>query len=188
MNRPNKLKNYMLKMKGFEKCPPRKPFSKILWSWLGAFLGIYTISILNEKIHLNATDTLFLVGSFGASAVLIFAAPQADFSQPRNFLGGHVISALVGITIYKFLHFDIEVLSAIAVSVAIIVMHFTRTIHPPGGATALVAIVGSEQTHQLGYLFAFMPILLNSFVMFVIALVINNLSNNPKRHYPRYWF
>ncbi|MCW9026791.1 MAG: HPP family protein, partial [Thiovulaceae bacterium] len=61
-------------------------------------------------------------------------------------------------------------------------------LHPPGGATALVAIVGSEQTHQLGYLFAFMPILLNSFVMFLIALVINNLSNNPKRHYPRYWF
>lgn len=184
---PSKLKTYIKKMKGFEKSPPKKPLCKVFWSWLGAFIGIYVIAVLNEKIDIDRFDTLFLVGSFGASAVLIFAAPQADFSQPRNFLGGHVISALVGITIYKFVHLEVEILSAIAVSSAIVVMHITRTLHPPGGATALVAIVGSEQTHQLGYLFAFFPILLDSFTMFAIALIINNLSHNPKRHYPRYW-
>ncbi|MDD2789851.1 MAG: HPP family protein [Sulfurimonas sp.] len=181
------MKTYVKKMKGFEKAPPRQAFSKIFWSWFGALLGIYAIAILNAKIDIERFDTLFLVGSFGASAVLIFAAPQADFSQPRNFLGGHVLSALVGITVYKFLHLDIEILSAIAVSLSIVVMHLTRTLHPPGGATALVAIVGSAQTHELGYLFAFYPILLDSFVMFGIALIINNLSHNPKRHYPRYW-
>lgn len=184
----NKVKIYTKRMKGYEGCPPRKSSSKILWSWLGSFLGIYIISILNERIHINANDTLFLTASFGASAVLIFAAPQADFSQPRNFLGGHVISALVGITLYKFVHIEIELLSALAVSLAIVVMHITRTLHPPGGATALVAIVGSAQMHELGYLFAFLPILLDSFILFVIALLINNLSNNTKRHYPRYWF
>lgn len=184
----HQVRIYTRRMKGFEGCPPRKPLSKILWSWLGSLVAIYVISILNEKIHIDPKDTLFLVGSFGASAVLIFAAPQADFSQPRNFLGGHVLSALVGITLYKFVHVEIELLSAIAVSTAIVVMHFTRSLHPPGGATALVAIVGGAQTHELGYLFAFFPILLDSFVMFAIALLINNLSSNTKRHYPRYWF
>lgn len=178
---------YIKKMKGFEKAPPRKDFSKIAWSWLGAFMGIYAISMLNKWMSTNTIDGLFLVGSFGASAVLIYAAPQLDFSQPRNFIGGHILSALVGVIVYKYLSFDISILSAIAVSVSVVVMHYTRTIHPPGGATSLIAVIGSSQIHELGYMFIISPILLSTFVMLIIALVINNLSKNPKRHYPRYW-
>jgi CBS domain-containing membrane protein len=66
-------------------------------------------------------------------------------------------------------------------------MHFTRTLHPPGGATALIAVIGSSQIHQLGYMFVLSPIALGALVMLLIALFVNNLSNNPKRHYPRYW-
>lgn len=174
-------------MKGGEKHPPQRSFSKVAWSWLGAFIGIYTISVLNTIMNDNYTDSVLLLGSFGASAVLIYAAPHAEFSQPRNFLGGHFISALIGVAIYKYLPFDISILSAISVSLAIIVMYYTNTLHPPGGATALAAVVGSSQTHELGYMFAFVPVLLYSLILFVIALIVNNITDNPKRHYPRYW-
>ncbi|MDO8453971.1 MAG: HPP family protein [Sulfurimonas sp.] len=184
----DKFMIYIKRMNGFEKSPPRKPFSKILWSWLGAFLGIYIISILNDSIHSNVIDKIFLIGSFGASAVLIYGAPQVEFSQPRNVLGGHVLSALVGVTVYKFLPFDPSVLSAIAVSTAIVAMHFTGTLHPPGGATSLIAVIGSSQIHEAGYTFVFLPVALDAFVMLLVALIVNNLSKNPKRHYPRYWF
>ena len=179
---------YMKRMSGFEKSPPRKPFSKIFWSWLGAFLGIYIISNLNDSIHFNVVDKIFLIGSFGASAVLIYGAPQVEFSQPKNVLGGHILSALVGVTVFKFLSFDLSVLSAIAVSMAIVVMHFTGTLHPPGGATSLIAVIGSSQIHEMGYTFVFLPVALDAFVMLLVALIVNNLSKNSKRHYPRYWF
>ncbi len=178
---------YIKRMKGFEKSPPRKPFNKIDWSWLGAFLGIYIISILNDLIGMDRKTGFFLVGSFGASAVLIYAAPQLELSQPRNFLGGQIFSAFVGITVYKYLPFDLSILSAISVSIAIVVMHFTRTMRHPEGATALIVVIGSSQIHELSYWFVVSPVLLGTLVMLIIALIVNNLSKNSKRHYPRYW-
>jgi CBS domain-containing membrane protein len=75
--------------------PPRKPVTKIIWSFVGAFLGILLIVIF-ERFRLALPERLFLVGSFGASAVLIYGAPLAEFSQPRNLVGGHVFSAITG--------------------------------------------------------------------------------------------
>jgi CBS-domain-containing membrane protein len=183
----NKILSYFQRMRGGEVYEHKVSYSKIFWSCLGAFLGIYSISVLNESINTNHTDALFLLGSFGASAVLIYAAPQAEFSQPRNFIGGHILSTVVGITVYKFFPFDIATLSALAVSLSIVAMYITNTLHPPGGATALVAIVGSPQTHELGYMFVFSPVLLDSMVLLLIGLIINNISANSQRHYPRYW-
>ena len=176
-------------MKGGETSPPRKPFSKIAWSWLGAFLGIYLVAMLSRftHTHTDLLNSMFLVGSFGASAVLIYGAPQAEFSQPRNLVGGHIISALIGVSIYKYLSLDIAVLGAFAVSLSIVAMHFTRTLHPPGGATALIAVIGSSQVHSTGYMFVISPIATGVFILLLVALVVNNISNNPKRHYPRYW-
>lgn len=103
---PMRVFLYINKMRGGEKSPSRKPLSKIAWSWLGAFAGIYVISILSTAMEL---ENFFLLASFGASAVLIYGAPQLDFSQPRNFLGGQVISALVGVSVYKYLSYDLAV-------------------------------------------------------------------------------
>ncbi len=174
-------------MIGDQKSPSRKPHHKIGWSWLGAFLGIYIVSAIHDWLHIDTLDSLFLVGSFGASAVLIYGAPQAEFSQPRNLLGGHIISALVGITVYKYIPLDIHLLSALAVSLSVVAMHYTSTLHPPGGATALIAVIGSDTVHGLGYLYIVSPIGIGALIMLLIALLINNLSSNPKRHYPRYW-
>ncbi|MFV1992676.1 MAG: HPP family protein [Acidiferrobacterales bacterium] len=181
------MRRFLKKMSGGEVCPPRKPLSKIAWSWLGAFIGIYLVSVMSRITDANLLDSLFLVGSFGASAVLIYGAPQVEYAQPRNLIGGHIISAAIGVTMYKFLALDIALMGALAVSLSIVAMHFTRTIHPPGGATALIAVIGSHEVHNTGYLFVVTPIASGVFIMLIVALVVNNLSSNPKRHYPRFW-
>ncbi len=139
-------------------------------------------------MFVNAVNTIFLVGSFGASAVLIYGVPQSELSQPRNLIGGHILSACIGITVYKYIPLEISLLSALAVSLSIVLMHFTRTLHPPGGATALIAVIGSSQIHELGYQFVMTPIATGAFILLIIALAVNNMSKNPKRHYPRYWW
>lgn len=182
------MKKIVLRMKGGAVCPPRKSFSKVAWSWLGAFLGIYSISILNRITEMDILQSMFLVGSFGASSVLIYGSPQADFSQPRNLVGGHIISAFIGISLQKYVQLDMAILCALAVSLSIAAMHFTRTIHPPGGATALIAVSGTGEIFHNGYYFVVSPIAIGAVILLLIALLVNNLSNNPLRHYPRYWF
>ena len=181
------IRQFFEKMKGGDPIPPRKPFSKIAWSWLGAFVGIYLVSVMSRITQTDLLNSIFLVGSFGASAVLIYGAPQAEFSQPRNLLGGHIISALIGVSVFKFLSLDVALLGALAVSLSIVAMHFTGTLHPPGGATALIAVIGGAEVQNMGYFFVVSPIATGAIIMLVVALLVNNLSNDPKRHYPSYW-
>ena len=155
------------RMKGGDICPPRKPLSKVVWSWLGAFLGMYLIAILSSFTEVNILKSMFLVGSFGASAVLIYGAPQAEFSQPRNLIGGHIISAFIGVSLQKYLVLDIALLGALAV--------------------ALIAIIGTAEVHSNGYYFVISPVAIGTLILLAIALVVNNLSRDPLRHYPRYW-
>lgn len=178
---------YFQRMRGGDQSPPRKPLSKIGWSWLGAFVGIYSITLLNELLNLGEDDRLFLIGSFGASAVLIYGAPMAEFSQPRNLVLGHMVSAAVGVIICRIFPDSVSLTGALAVSVAIVAMHLTRSLHPPGGATALIAVIGGSKIHGLGYWYLLTPVLTGVLIMLIVALLVNNLSTNPKRHYPRYW-
>ena len=127
------VKQYILRMKSKGSSPRRKPLFKIAWSGVGSFLGIYLIGSLAAYWQGMGKDFLFLIGSFGASAVLIYGVPLADFSQPRNLIGGHVLSAIIGVAIGRFLAEEVVLASALAVSLSIVVMHFTRTLHPQGG-------------------------------------------------------
>lgn len=181
------MKWYFQRMRGGDQSPPRKPLSKIGWSWLGAFIGIYAISLLNEFLYINQEMRLFLIGSFGASAVLIYGAPMAEFSQPRNLVIGHLISAAVGVTMCRLMPSSVVLAGAMAVSIAIVAMHLTRSLHPPGGATALIAVIGGSEIHGLGYWYLVSPVLTGVIIMLVVAVLVNNLSSNPKRHYPKYW-
>lgn len=180
------LRSYLKKMRGGGHCPPRPPLSKTLWSWLGSFVGILVIAYLSQQQTINSGD-LLLIGSFGASAVLIYGAPMAVFSQPRNLVLGNVMSATIGISLYKLLPDMLVLTSALAVSLSVAVMHMTRTLHPPGGATALIAVSGSSQFNDMGYWFVIFPVLTGVLILLVIALLVNNLSGNPQRHYPVYW-
>lgn len=181
------MKHYLKRMKPTGTCPPRKPVSKILWSWIGAFIGIFLVSALGSCLAFTGPTNLFLIGSFGASTVLVYGAPMAEFSQPRNLVGGHVFSAIVGVSVFIFLGSDSVMAAPTAVSLAIVAMHFTRTLHPPGGATALIAIIGGDKVQALGYMYVLSPVLIGALLMLLVALLVNNLSSNPKRHYPVYW-
>lgn len=171
-------------MRAKDCCPPRKPVSKIAWSWLGAFLGIYLIALLTRFTGAG----IYLTGAFGATAVLVYGAPMAEFSQPRNIIGGHVLSALIGVTCTHLLYQSPELAAATSVSLAIAVMHYTRTLHPPGGASALIAVIGGDKIKQMGYLYVLNPVFTGACILLMVALFVNNMSRNPNRHYPVYWF
>lgn len=165
----------------------RMPMTEIFWAWIGSFVGIYAVWWLNEFIGIQKDANMFLIGSFGASAVLIYGVPMGELSQPRNLIGGHVISALVGVGAYNLCPTNLALASALAVSLAIAAMLITSTTHPPGGATALIAVIGGASVHELGVMYAFTPVLIGAVIMLIIAVVVNNFSRNKNRHYPKYW-
>ncbi|MBF0421733.1 MAG: HPP family protein [Magnetococcales bacterium] len=171
-------------MKGGDPRPKRIPVMEIFWSWLGSFLGIGVVALLHEKL-LAPHDLVMIIGSFGASAVLIYGAIASPLAQPRNLLGGHLLSGIVGVATFHWIGHIPWMAAALAVSLAIVVMQITNTLHPPGGATALIAVIGSKQVHALGWLYPFVPALSGALVMLLVALLINNLAKT--RRYPLYW-
>jgi CBS-domain-containing membrane protein len=175
---------YFEKMKGVGKSPPPVSPIEVIWSWIGAFLGISAVACLHYG-WLGQTDLLMIIGSFGASAVLIYGAIESPLAQPRNLLGGHVFSALIGVAAYRLLGDQAWLSASVAVATAIAVMHVTKTLHPPGGATALIAVIGSQKIHDLGYLYALVPAGAGAAVMLIVALLVNNIPKN--RRYPQFW-
>lgn len=152
-----------------------------LFTFLGSFTGICLIGLLNSH-HIKAHDNIFLIGSFGASSVLIYGIINSPFSQPRNLIGGHIISAIIGVTVYKLIPTEPWLSCAISVSLSIVLMQITKTLHPPGGATALIATIGSEKIHSLGYFYVLSPVLPGVVILLIVALVFNNLTDH--RNYP----
>ncbi|MCD6013444.1 MAG: rane protein [Flavipsychrobacter sp.] len=152
------------------------------WSFAGSFVAIAIIAYLQTKIHLSEYENIFLIGSFGASSVLVYGVIQSPFSQPRNLIGGHLVGAVVGVTVAKILPDIIWLTAPLAVSVAIMLMRVTKTIHPPGGATALIAVTGSAKIKSLGYVFVLFPVLTGAVIMLVVGLVFNNMTKD--RKYP----
>lgn len=155
--------------------------SDIFWTFLGGFFGIGIIGFISSR-YFTLNDNVFLIGSFGASAVLVYGATNSPLAQPRNLVGGHVISAMVGVTAHKLLPGEIWLSSALAVSTAIVCMQITKTVHPPGGATALIANIGSEKIKALGYLYVLSPVFSGVMILLIVALVFNNIPKN--RQYP----
>jgi CBS-domain-containing membrane protein len=179
------IRAFVHKMRGATKSPPGVSAAEVLWSWIGSFLGIAAVGALNERL-IDSTGLFMIIGSFGASAVLIYGAVKSPLAQPRNLLGGHVLSALVGVASYQLFSPDLWLAGAAAVATAIALMHATRTLHPPGGATALIAVIGGEQVHALGYLYAVVPAGAGALIMLAIALVVNNIPKG--RRYPEFWY
>ncbi len=140
-------------------------------STIGGFLGIFAILEISTHFVGNEASTL-IVASMGASAVLVFAVPHGPLSQPWPVVGGHLLSALIGVSCYLLVP-DTIVAAALSVSLAIGAMHYLRCIHPPGGATALSAVVGGQGVHELGYMFVLTPVMLNVLVILAVAVLFN---------------
>lgn len=140
-------------------------------STIGGFLGIFGILIVSRQFVGIEASTL-IVASMGASAVLLFAVPHGPLSQPWPVIGGHLLSAVIGVSCSIVVP-DRVVAAALAVAIAIGVMHYARCIHPPGGATALSAVLGGPAVQALGYQFVLTPVLLNVLVIFTVAVAFN---------------
>jgi CBS domain-containing membrane protein len=101
------------------------------WSFLGAFIGIAAIGFI-QSFYLEHFENVFLIGSFGATAVLIYGAIQSPLAQPRNLIGGHLISALIGVSIYKIIPEPIWLSAPLAVSISILAMQYTKNTSSTG--------------------------------------------------------
>ncbi|MES2810904.1 MAG: HPP family protein [Bacteroidota bacterium] len=156
-------------------------FKEHFWAFIGAFVGIGIIAYLQYNMF-PKQDFVFLIGSFGASCVLVYGVIQSPLAQPRNLIGGHIISAIVGVTAAKVFPDIIWLASAVAVALSIVMMQITKTLHPPGGATALIAVTGSPAIIQLGYWYVLSPVLSGATILLIVALIFNNMTS--KRQYP----
>jgi CBS-domain-containing membrane protein len=145
--------------------------SEQLVATLGGVLSVSLVLFVTRAL-LGPQAALLIVPSLGASAVLIFAAPHSPFAQPWAVLGGNLLSALVGVTCWKLVP-EPTLAAGLAVGLAIGIMHVARCLHPPGGATALAAVIGGSTVHELGYHYVLSPIAINSLIILIIGISFN---------------
>lgn len=151
-----------------------------LRSSLAAFVAVLVVGIVSARF-IDGAGLVVLVASMGASAVLLFATPKSPLAQPWPLVGGNLIAVFLGISCARLIP-DPWLASAAAVALAILAMHLTHSLHPPGGAVALLAVLGGEAVHAKGFGFMLAPVGLNVMLLLVLALAINNLR--PGHHYP----
>lgn len=154
--------------------PPRPGLRAILLAWLGGVLAIGAVAGLSE-----ALSTLLVLGSFGASCVLVFGFPDSPLSQPRNVVFGHLLSSLTGLC-FLALFGPSWWAVALAVGTAIALMLLTRTAHAPAGSNPVIIFLA-----QPGWDFLLFPTLSGALIVVLVALVYNNATRAAR--YPKYW-
>ena len=175
-----KWENYWFKITGKWRscplaCPIDRPHHKhIFWSWLGSFIAIGVTAYLSTK-----TNSPLIMAPFGASSVLIFGIPDSPLAQPRNFVGGNLLAALVSLIILYIFGSEPWTMG-LAVATVIGLMQFTGTLHPPSGAVALVVMMTKPSWD-----FLLTPALEGSVIILLCAVVFNNLAE--ERSYPKHW-
>ena len=154
--------------------PPRSTNKAVALAWLGGSIAIAAVAALTDSL-----SVILVLGSFGASCVLIFGYPDVPFSQPRNVIAGHVISSLVGLVFLTIFgpHWWAVALS---VGTAIALMMLTRTVHPPAGSNPVIVFLA-----QPAWGFLLFPTLVGALILVAVALVYNNATRDSK--YPKYW-
>lgn len=163
-----------LRGEGNAATAPRPSWKNVAIAWLGGVLAIAAISLAGSGLSLP-----LVLGSFGASCVLVFGFPDLPFSQPRNVLVGHVLSSLIGLAFLTL--FGPQWWSlALAVGTAIAAMMLTRTVHPPAGSNPVIVFLA-----QPGWGFLWFPTLTGAVVLVIVALLYNNLARPTA--YPKYW-
>ncbi|MEG3439298.1 HPP family protein [Pannus brasiliensis CCIBt3594] len=153
---------------------PKFTYQQILFSYIGSFLGIAFLAYLS----LYSSYPL-IAAPFGATAVLVFGVPDSPFAQPRNVILGNTFSSIVCV-IFISLFGSQPWVMALAVATAIKVMLLTRTVHPPGGAVALVGVMSHADGH-----FVLTPVLLGSILIVLSTYLFQNLV--ARNTYPRHW-
>lgn len=153
-------------------------------SAMGGLVGILAVLWVGH-IWLDGHGGVLAIASMGASAVLLFAAPHGTLSQPWPVFGGHLVSALIGVACARWLGAEPMLAASLAVALSIAAMYGLRCLHPPGGATALYAVLGGDAVHALGYGYVLSPVLLNVVVLLAVAVAFNYPF--AWRRYPQCW-
>lgn len=149
----------------------------------GALIAM--VAIVSVSLWLDGPHAVFTIASMGASVVLVFAAPHGAMSQPWPVLGGHLTSAAVGVACALLFGNQLVLAAALAVAFALAAMYALRCLHPPGGATALYAVLGGEAVRALGFGYLVNPVLLNIAVLLFVAIAFNLPFK--WRRYPQAW-
>jgi CBS-domain-containing membrane protein len=150
--------------------------------WLaivGGTTGMLLVYFLYEHM-LPHSSHLLIAASIGSTAVLLFGIPHGPLSKPWPVIGGHLVSATIGVTCYKVFHQPM-VASACAVGFSLAGMLYLRCMHPPGGATALFAVIGGAPVHQLGYDFVFFPIVITTVLLLLFVSLYNKVFHRLAR-------
>jgi CBS domain-containing membrane protein len=150
---------------------------------IGALLAICVSGLVCGLFFGNDPYLPLIVAPIGASAVLLFAVPASPLAQPWSIVGGNTISALVGVTVTWFVA-DATIAIGLAVSLAILVMSLTRSLHPPGGAAALTAVIGGSAVTQAGFWFPLVPVAVNSVLLVAVGILFHRLSGRQYPHRP----
>lgn len=147
---------------------------------VGSLIGIGLTGLVCGLIFGPDPHLPLIVAPIGASAVLVFAVPASPLAQPWPVIGGNTISALIGVAVAHVIPYPL-LATGIAVALAIIAMSLTRSLHPPGGAAALTAVIGGAAVADAGYLFPFVPIALNSALLVLLGISFHRIT---RRSYP----
>jgi CBS-domain-containing membrane protein len=157
------------------KSPLQWNAKNVLFGFTGGFVTIFLLTLLT-----GSTALVFMMAPFGASCVPAFAAWEAPLAQPRNIIGGHCISAFIGLAV-SHLFGSHPWSAALAVGLAIAAMIVTKTTHPPAGAVPLVII-----TANAAWWFLLFPVLSGAVLLSIIAVLCNRFLF--KRAYPKFWY
>jgi CBS-domain-containing membrane protein len=167
-------KSYFGKMQGGGPLPARTPVRNVALAWCGGFLAIAAVALMARSTHAS-----LILGSFGATCVLVFGFPESPFSQPRNVIGGHFLASLIGLLFFHLVGPAWWSMS-LAVGTAIALMQLTRTVHPPAGSNpVIVFLLGAP------WKFLLTPTLIGAVILVIVAVFYNNLAS--ERQYPQYW-
>ena len=150
---------------------------------IGALIGVLLTAAICRVALGNTAALPFIVAPIGASAVLVFAVPASPLAQPWPVIGGNTISALIGIAAAKLVG-DAALAASLAVAIAIAAMSLTRSLHPPGGAAALTAVIGGPAVTAAGFGFAFIPVAVNSALLVTLGWLFHKVSRHSYPHVP----
>jgi len=146
-------------------------------------LGVTLTGLVSSLVVGHGVGLPFLVAPMGASAVLLFAMPLNPLAQPWSIIGGNTISAAIGITVTHLVP-DPMIAAGLTVALAIAAMSLAGCLHPPGGGIALVMVLGGPHVIAPGYLFALVPVALNSVLLVALGYGYQKVVRNfyPQRN------
>lgn len=145
----------------------KKRFQHILESIIagvGAIVGLSFIGVIAQSAH-----TMMLIAPFGATAVLLFSAPNSPFSQPWNVFGGYFISTLIGAIILTYTTAQ-WLPVAFGLGVVIMLTHALKVIHPPAGANFLIVTQGQLTLSILE------PLIIGLITLVIIAMSVQRMK------------